>query len=520
MYFGLFFVSWDVINITSQMKKGIFILLFSFSLFSFAQNTAGDVFFGSATIHTVNLNFTQTGYWDSLVANYTADVYMMCNIIIDGSPLSTSGVKFKGNSSYNNPSQKKSFKLDFNEYVSGQNIDGLKKLNLNNGFKDPTLMREKLMLDFLNRAGLVAPRCTYAKVYINNTYWGLYTAVEEVDKTFLKDRFSDKKGNLFKGDPSGDLKWLGSSVSTYTSKYELKTNETLNNWTDLVYFINKINSSPLGFQDSLNKVLQITPFLRAWAASNIFSNLDSYIGSGHNYFIYDDSITNKFNWISWDVNEAFGNFNQGLSLTQIETLPLNYTGGGTNNRPLCNKIIADPVLYNQYVTEVCWLTGFHFLQSYWFPRIDSIKNVIKADVYSDPNKFYSNALFDSNIDTSFTTTGPPPGGSTIPGLKSFFNHRRASLVSQVLAAGCNVGIVENYKVNSIIIKPNPTNGRITVWVNDQKQEIIFYDLLGKKVNVECIGNVSDNEKQYSFEALPKGIYLCKIGSEVKRIVYQ
>jgi spore coat protein H len=502
------------------MRIRLLVTLVSLSLLSFSQNTKGDVFFGSATIHTINLNFAQTGYWDSLVANYTADVYMSCNMIIDGTPLNTSGVKFKGNSSYNNPSQKKSFKLDFNEYVNGQNYDGLKKLNLNNGFKDPTFLREKLMLDFLNRAGIAAPRCTYAKVYINNTYWGLYMAVEEIDKIFLDDEFFDDKGNLFKGDPNGDLKWLGSSVNTYTAKYELKTNETQNNWTDLVYLIDKINNSPGNLPDSLNKILQVTPFLKAWAASNMFANLDSYIGSGHNYFIYHDSITNKFNWITWDVNEAFGNFNQGMTVTQIETMALNYTGGGAGNRPLCNKIIANPTLYNSYINEVCYLTGTHFLQSYWFPRIDSLVNVIKADVYADPNKFFTNAQFDANIDTTIVVVGNP-GGSNIPGIKSFFNRRRVSLVSQLASNNCFAGLnAEIREDNSFTVKPNPTNGHVWVKRNDPKDRVVFYDLLGKPVDVDLVIALSENESLYWLGDLPKGIYVCRVGLQAKRVVRQ
>jgi hypothetical protein len=60
-----------------------------------------------------------------------------------------------------------------------------------------------------------------------------------------------------------------------------------------------------------------------------------------------------------------------------------------------------------------------------------------------------------------------------------------------------------------------------VWItsNDSNSDIIFYDLLGKKVEVELVSFVSDNEKQYSFEKLPKGIYICKVGADVCRIVY-
>jgi spore coat protein CotH len=95
--------------------------------------------------------------------------------------------------------------------VSGQKYDGLKAINLNNGFKDPTFMREKLMLDFCQRNVIPAPRCTYANIYVNDTLWGFYTLVEQVNTTFLKRWFPENNGNLFKGDPNGTLQWFGSA---------------------------------------------------------------------------------------------------------------------------------------------------------------------------------------------------------------------------------------------------------------------------------------------------------------------
>ena len=129
------------------MKK-ICLFLFTFSLGTLHAQTAGDAFFSDGIVHEIRFNFTQPGYWDSLKQNYTLDVYMRCNLEVDGVQYPNSGVKFKGNSSYNNPSNKKPFRIDFSEYVDNQEVNGLKKLILNNAFKDPSFLREKLMLDF------------------------------------------------------------------------------------------------------------------------------------------------------------------------------------------------------------------------------------------------------------------------------------------------------------------------------------------------------------------------------------
>ena len=89
------------------------------------------------------------------------------------------GVRLKGNSSYFHPGVKKSFKIDFNKFIPGQNYDGLKKLNFSNGFKDPTCMREKLFFDACLDAGVPAPRASFANVTFNGEAWGFYTVVEQ-----------------------------------------------------------------------------------------------------------------------------------------------------------------------------------------------------------------------------------------------------------------------------------------------------------------------------------------------------
>ena len=198
--------------------KYTLLLYFLYALSLNAQNP-GDAFFTEGIVHEIRFQFNQPGYFDSLKANYTLDVYMRCDVTIDGQALPTSGVKYKGNSSYNNPSKKKPFRIDFEEYTDGQLLDGMDKLVLNNAFKDPTFLREKLMLDFLNEHQIAAPRATFARLYINDHYWGLYSVVEDVNKKFLKTRFDNKGGNLFKGDPRGTLVWKGPDPTLYQTDY-------------------------------------------------------------------------------------------------------------------------------------------------------------------------------------------------------------------------------------------------------------------------------------------------------------
>ncbi|MFM7467371.1 MAG: CotH kinase family protein [Crocinitomicaceae bacterium] len=474
----------------------------SFSFLSLSQ-TEGNMFFASPSVHEIRFTFHQTNYWDSLLAGYSGDYYIACDVEIDGQMYLDCGVKMKGNSSYNNPSNKKSFKIDFNEYTAGQNCDGLKKLNLNNCFKDPTFLREKLMLDFLNQIGAYAPRCHYSNLYINNQLWGFYTAVDEIDKTWLNRTFGDDQGNLFKGDPSGDLKWLGSSQSLYTSKYELKTNETANNWSDLINFINTLNNSNIStLNQNLDTIFDAENYMKTWASHILFANLDSYIGSGHNFYLYYDSLATKFRFITWDVNEAFGNFKMGQSITQLEQMAINFAPPPMGNRPLTEKLVQNTTYYDLYKTVICGLLQNEF--SIWSmeAHIDELANLIRPHVYADPNKFFTNQNFEDNIDNDINVPNTP-GGGNLAGLKSFITDRRQALATQV-SSFCTVGLNETSLASQIF--PNPTENKI-IFNSEFASSYTLTDASGKVVQ---IGDIQKGTNTIDLNELKGGIYFISV----------
>ncbi len=419
----------------------------------------GDSIWDLPIIHDIYFTFQQVSYWDSLVASHTTGLYIVADMTFDGVALPSVGVRLKGNSSFNNPGQKKSMKVDLNEFVQGQDYDGIKKFNLNNLFKDPTFMREKLTMDYMNRHGMHSPRCTYARVYYNNVYWGLYTLVEEVNSKFLDQHYNYDEGNLFKGDPSGDLRWWGTTVSSYNTRYELDQTNT-DDWTDLINLINTINNSPTAtYYTSLEDSLVGWDFLANAVINNMFVNLDSYCGSGHNYYLYHDSTIMKWRWIPWDVNETFGSFTQGMTPTQLKTLPFDYVNQPTN-RPLFVKMMADPTYRQEYIYTYCYLMQ-NFNNAYLDPYIDSLANVIRTDVYADPNKFYSNADFETNQVSDIVGSGP--NGGNILGLKDFITTRRASLETQLAVFGCYLSSDNISSAESLRVYPNPATDLL--WVS-------------------------------------------------------
>ena len=491
------------------MKKIILVIL----LIAASQLTLkagnGDSIFNMQYVHTLHITFPYPAFYDSLLNTNTTDQYLNVAIDFNGELFSDIGIKVKGNSSFTNPSQKKSFKLDFNVFIPGQDIHGLKKLNFNNLFKDPSFMREKLANDFLIDHDIPAPRTTYCNVYMNGQLWGLYAILEEVDDEFCKDWFDNNDGNLFKGDPHGDLKWKGSATqSLYETEYELKNNSTANNWSDLISMIDVINNTAAAnLYPALEAKLETKGFVKQWAALNMFSSLDSYIGSGHNYYVYHDTLSNQFRWISWDNNETFGSFKIGLSSTQLLDLDMYYLSNPTS-KPLCNNMLSNPFYKTMYNSAYCELKQ-DFNNAYFDPKIDSIKNKIQASVYADPKKFYTNTNFDQNIVSDVTLTGP--GGLTVFGLKSFISTREAAINTSFInnSVLCwPTSVPQISKEEPIQFFPNPVNERLTIISDMPINELTLTDMAGKIIFSKK--GYGHSIEMISLANLSSGCYLLQI----------
>lgn len=146
--------------------------------------------------------------WKWLLENATNEEYRSCNITINGVKYYNVGIRPKGNTSLTNvasddTTDRYSFKIKFNEYVDGQNYNGMKSLVLNNIIQDKTYMKEYITYDLYSSLGVATPEMSYSNITINNETWGLYLAIEVIDERYLENNFGTSEGNLYKPETMG-----------------------------------------------------------------------------------------------------------------------------------------------------------------------------------------------------------------------------------------------------------------------------------------------------------------------------
>ena len=396
------------------------------------------VLFDGDAVHEIHITFDDEDWQNVLMVNfemYDDPPYLAASFDWGSTHLDSIGVRYKGNSSYwGYYGDKKSFKLDLDEFIGGQELDGLDKLNLNNCFLDPSFVREKCAYELCEAMGMATGRTNYAAVYINDTYWGLYLLVEQQDQEFIESRWgASEEGNLWKGEPAATLEYLGALESDYYDSYELKTNEEINDWSDLVDFIDILNNVPAAsLADSFHNRVDINSALAMLAIDNFIVNLDSYIGRCANYYMYHRDLDDRFVFTKWDQNESWGIYNEyNLSKTDLQQLSPYWTNPrAAGERPLAEKLLQNMFLLDYkdvYEGHMKKLMAGPALPATLSARMAELRDLIRPYVYADTKMMFSTADFENCMTSDVFAGGGPPPGRVIPALSTFISARHAYL---------------------------------------------------------------------------------------------
>jgi spore coat protein CotH len=401
-------------------------------------------FFDDSAVREIRIDFPDSNWYNTLFQSHARDPedpYFPARFRSGDIDLGTIGVRFKGNSSFQRNGIKKPFKLDFNRYDENATFLGLKKLNLNNGDLQPDFLREKLLHDFAGKRS-AALRSVFVRLYVNDSFYGLYLAVEQPDKTMMQSRYGEgEDGNLYEaeermggaGAGRPNLSWLGTSQSAYENVYLLKTNEEANDFSGLIRFLDILNNTPTAeLPERIEATCDVENWLHGMAINNLFVNLDSYLGVGAEYYLYQRSGDGRFVHIQWDHNESFGTTGDGTTrlanpfVLDPFYLPSANAGGGpggggaqNNARPLLSKLWAVDVYKRLYLRIMARFLREGFDSESMEKRTRQLADLIRPHVQADPNKPYTMAQFETALNTQVTGGG----GTPIYGLAQFVRER-------------------------------------------------------------------------------------------------
>lgn len=374
------------------------------------------------TIRDVYLSFSQPNWWAQLTANYGPEINIAANMSVDGITYPNVGVRFRGNTSYTQlppqPQQgweKKSFNIELDWQVAGQDIYGYDSLNLNNGFHDPTFLREVLTYYVMRRHGL-APKANWVRLHLNGTYWGIYVNVQQPNKDMMQEWFRSNDGNRYRGFPTTGTFGNGrcaytvlnpNTPASYLAAYQAKQGDGV----DLMNMCTVLGAMTTAVpQSTLTNVFSVDSFYRYAAVMVAMQNTDSYLSSGKDHFCYIDNVHGDGSTFPYDCNEAMAGSSMLATNTQV-----------TNTfRPAFTKTLIFADWLNRYKAHQRAVIDHTLNPTHLTPLIQQWHAVLAlpANVPADTKKIYSTTQFTQGLTTTMTVTGV-----TLLGLLPFVTQR-------------------------------------------------------------------------------------------------
>ena len=340
------------------------------------------------------------------------------------------GVRFRGDTIRNK--EKKSFRISFNSIDANGDLHGIEKMDLNAGVNDPSLVRSKLGWELFRYLGVAGSRSNHVLLYINNDFYGVYLNTEHIDERFVKSRFDNNDGNLYRNLWPADLTYLGSSQSDYKFEYDgrrvyaLRTNEDWDDYEDLAALIITLDQhSGDQLKDELERLINVQQYLKVMAVDVMTGNWDGYAGDRNNYYLYRDQVTGRFEYIPYNLENSFG-----IDFREVDWSTRSIYSWNLNLRPLYEKILgveeykAQYTMYIKKLAEYVASTELNDELARWSQQIS---DYVALDTYYSRDWGFSFSDFEGAMTGGW-------GGHVQYGVQEFITARSASALAESVDA--------------------------------------------------------------------------------------
>ncbi len=229
-------------------------------------------------------------------------------------------MKLRGHST--RKSEQKSYKIKLNK--KGGLWDGNEIINFNKHPFDTIRIRNKLSYDLLSIIpNTIRVKTQFVHVYIKDYSegdytqeyqdYGLFTQVENVDTDFLKNNQLDKKGHLYKAENFEFYRYLEAIKLKNDKNFDEELFESVleskgsDDHEKLIRMLEDVNNEYKHINEVIEEHFDRDNYMTWLALNLLLGNADT---NSQNFFLYSPRQNNKWYFIPWDFDGAWGYYNQ------------------------------------------------------------------------------------------------------------------------------------------------------------------------------------------------------------------
>jgi spore coat protein H len=353
-----------------------------------AAQTSDDLF-DATTLQEIRLVMSSRDL-QKMRANYQLNTYYPADVHWRALRLRNVAVRSRGAGSRS--STKLGLQLDFNHYVGGQQFLGMKSLVLDNLWQDPAMVRERITMKFYERMGQPAPRESFARLYINDVYQGVYGVLETITSELLQRTVGEADVYLFEYHYSGPFygEYLGNTLAPYKKLFEPRSHQLESDAKlyapirDLFREVSEPDDAV--WRERVENYVDLQQLVTYVAIETFLSEFDGILSpmGMSNFYLYRSNGTTKHRFVPWDKDRTFSEFDWSV-LSAIDT------------NVLFSRAIAYPDLRALYLDTLANCARSAWRGSWLEREIAATVAVISEAAAEDPLKPYTNEDFESAV---------------------------------------------------------------------------------------------------------------------------
>lgn len=281
---------------------------------------------------------------------------------------------------------KKSFHINF---VKPGTFQGGREIHLNAEYLDPSLIRNKLSLDFFKSLGVLSPEAKYVLLSLNGTVLGIYLQLESVDDLFLKKRGLPQGPIIYAHNDDANFSFLDPDTEEIKESlfdgYKLKCGQEADEdrLCEMIYKINTLSRSD--FSQEIRRYMDIENYLRWLAGVVCTQNYDGFI---QNYALYANPTTNLYEMIPWDYDGTWGRDCHG-QMMEPDYFPIQ----GANT--LTARLLDIEEFRHRYRNLLEEILATLFTPEFLEPQITANYQLLRPHIRQDPHKRKAVAKFEA-----------------------------------------------------------------------------------------------------------------------------
>jgi hypothetical protein len=269
-------------------------------------------FFRNEVVHRIEIT-VEPAMWQAFMAIHRTfapkrmNTWFRADFRIDGTVLRDVAFHSFGWGSRDYNKNKPNLSLDIDRNVPGQSLRGIERMRIKNNGQDPSGLRQAILYQAMRESKLMAPRSTYAELFVNGAPHGYYFVEESFTEGFVRERTGNGDGAAYEPHGcQGLVSPADGGCDNMPDWFTRPFNPMAGRGEDLVALCRAMNGPPEQLLTALSPLIIVSEWIDQLAIDTALAgDRDGFSVTGSNFRLYHDTTLDKLRLVVLGPDDTF-----------------------------------------------------------------------------------------------------------------------------------------------------------------------------------------------------------------------